>query len=241
MAGRAEIVEHLRVLPCLSSLGYEEIVDISRISRIEEVRRNRILFAETGPVTSLFVVKAGRIKLSKTSSEGRELVLKTLGPGDYFCCAPLLCGGRHLVGAMALEESTLVVIPADRFKEILQRGMSDMGFRVLRGLCGRVQHLSELLENFAFKDVEQRVVELLVRLAAERSPEHGVAYLALTHQDLASMVGSVREVVSRVMARLRRQGVVVEAAAKGFKVHVQALAGLAARYADGGPDPGGGA
>ena len=219
MADRSDIVQDLRVFPCLSSLGHEEILNISQISRIEELERNHILFEETGSVKSLFIVKKGCIKLSKTSPEGRELILKTLGPGDYFCCAPLFSGGRYFVGAVALEDSTLVVIPADRFKEILWGGMNDMGFRVIRGLCGRIKYLSELIENFTFKDVEQRVLATLLRLAEERRPrQEKFVHLALTHQDIASMVGTVREVVSRVMAKLRREGIIVETAIKGFKI-----------------------
>lgn len=218
MSEYSGMVEDIRILPCLACLGNEELLNISEISRMQDLEKNSRLFEATEPVKSLFVVKKGSIKLSKISSKGRELIMKTLGPGDYFCCAPLYAGGKYFVSATALEDSTLVVIPADRFKKMLWGGMNDMGLRVVMGLCKRIKYLSGFIENLSFKDVEQRVLETLVRLAEERETEDNFVHLALTHQDIASMVGTVREVVSRVIAKLRREGIVVESTSKGCTV-----------------------
>jgi CRP-like cAMP-binding protein len=72
-------------------------------------------------------------------------------PGDYFCCSPLFEGGRYVVNAVSLEDSTLVVIPVDAFKRIILDGVNGAGLKIIAGLCSRVRHLSNLVEDLTFK------------------------------------------------------------------------------------------
>jgi CRP/FNR family cyclic AMP-dependent transcriptional regulator len=222
----SETIQYLHVLPCLSGLGADELDIVRELSSPKKIRKNNILFDESDPVKSFFIVKSGSIKLYKTSPEGRELIVKILGPGDYFCCAPLYAGERYFVSAVALEDSSLIVIPSDDFKELICGSMGDMGLKIIAGLCGRIRYLSNLVEDLTFKDVEQRLMEALLRLAEEKSVEGNIVSLTLTHHDIASMIGTVREVVSRTMSKLKKEGVIVESTPKGFKLDREMLSKL---------------
>lgn len=221
-----ETIPDLRTLPCLSVLKEDELSLIGEQAHVSTFLKNEILFRETDPLTFIFIVKTGRIKLFKTSHEGRELTIKLLGPHEYFCCAPLYLDGKYSVSAMAMEDSAVVMIPSKDFKEIISVSVSEIGLRVIRGLCSKIKYLSVLAENLSFKDVEQRIIFALSRLAEEKSPDNNIVSLAVSHQDIASMTGTVREVVSRTMMKLKKEKVIVDSSARGFTVDKEKLSRL---------------
>jgi CRP/FNR family transcriptional regulator len=221
-----EIIDELRILPCLSGLKNEELSPIGVKTYLKTFLKNEVLFRETDPVNFIFVVKSGSIKLFKTSTEGRELSIKLLGPSEYFCCAPLYLDGKYPVSAIAKEDSTVVVIPAKDFKNMLSLSVNEMGMKIITGLCSKIKYLSGLVENLSFRDVEQRIMLALSKLAGEKSPDSNIVPLAVTHQDIASMTGTVREVVSRTMLKLKKDKIIVDSSARGFKVDKEKLSNL---------------
>jgi CRP/FNR family transcriptional regulator len=226
MTHSSEKIQYLRVLPCLTCLDAQDLDVIGQSSNERRIPKNSVIFRESDPVRFFFIVRSGSIKLFKMSPEGRELIVKIIGPGDYFCCAPLYAGERYFVSSVALEDSSLIVIPSDDFKERVCGSMGDMGLKVVAGLCGRIRYLSNLIEDLTFKDVEQRLIAALLRLADEKSPEENIVSLSLTHQDIASMIGTVREVVSRTMSKLKKDGGVIESTIRGFTLDRTILSNL---------------
>ena len=226
----SEIADDLRELPCLSGLKDKELSVIGERAYIKKYLKNDTLFVESDPVRYIFVVKSGQIKLFKTSTDGRELLIKTMGPNEYFCCAPVYRNGTHSVSAVAQEDSTLVVIPAKDFKMMLSENVSDMGLRIISGLCGKIKYLSNFIEDLSFKDVEHRVIMSLLRLAEEKSPGDTLVSLTVTHQDIASMIGSVRVVVSRTMSKLKKENIIVESNIKNFIVDKKRLSLLVSDF-----------
>ncbi len=223
------IMHDLLVLPCLSGLKEGELAFMEQMARLKRITKNNILFEETEPVKFFFVVKQGMVKLYKTSKEGRELIVKVMGPREYFCCAPLYTGSSYFVGAVALEDTLLITIPAEEFKKALKNEVTATGWKIISGLCSKIRHLSSLVEDLTFKDVEERVINTLVRLADERAPGSKTASLQLTHQDIASMTGTVREVVSRTMSRLKKEGIIIDSSVKGFTINKEGLVRLLQR------------
>jgi CRP/FNR family transcriptional regulator len=221
-----ETFNDLRTLPCLSGLKDEDLSAIGEQTHIKTYLKNEILFREDDPANFVFVVKTGMIKLFKISSGDRELSIKILGPSEYFCCAPLYLDGRYHVSAVAREDSAVVVIPAKDFKELISISVNGIGLRIIAGLCGKIKYLSGLVEDLSFRDVEQRIILVLSRLAQEKSPDRNIVSLAITHQDLASMTGTVREVVSRTMLKLKKAEVIVESSVRGFTVDKEKLSNL---------------
>ncbi len=219
----SDVIHDLRKLPCLSGLDREDIAIIEQKVEIKNIAQNQTLFTESDPVRFFFVVRKGTIKLFKSSTEGRELVIRMMRPGDYFCCVPVLNKCKSLVNAVAVEDSTLIAIPEDYFKKVLFGNMGDFGKKLVAGLCGRIRYLSNLVEDLTFRDVEQRVITALLRLAEEKSPEEDIVLLKLTHQDIASITGTVREVVSRTMSKLKKEDIIIETGIRGFKIDKRKL------------------
>ena len=225
MKNNSAMKRNLHVLPCMSSLSNAEIDIIGDITYIKKFIKNDVVFTESDPVSFIFIVKAGSIKLYKISQEGRELIVKIMGPGDYFCCASLFIGGRHSVSAIAVKDSTLIAIPADSFKKALRDSVGVLGFKIITSLCSKIKYLSGVVDDITFKDVEQRVILTLMRLAEEKATDDHV-FLTLTHKDIASMTGTVREVVSRTMSKLKKNGIISDSSSGRFKIHKSKLSCL---------------
>ncbi|MBF0343764.1 MAG: Crp/Fnr family transcriptional regulator [Nitrospirae bacterium] len=213
----------LQCLPCLSAFTLAELSSIERLSVHKKCCKNDYLFWESDEVKNVFIIETGAIKLFKTSEEGREIIIRIMKGGDYFCCAPLYADRKNMVNAIAIEDTSLIIIPADSFHEMIYAGLSPIGIKIMSTLCDRVKHLSNIIENLTFKDVVRRVIMVLLNEANEKDPEQNIVTLSLTHQDIASMIGTVREVVSRTMSRLRKSNMVFGSTSREFKVNKQLL------------------
>ncbi len=211
------VITDLKLLPCLSGLKDDDLGLIEKMARVRRFKKNEVIFEETEKANFFFIITSGSVKLYKASSSGKELLIKIMKQGDYFCCAPLYCG-IYPVSAMAIEESNIIMIPSAEFKELISGGLSTMGLKIISSLCSRIRYLSDIIENITFKDVEERIVLSLFKLAEEKEDIGDIVNLKITHQELAAMTGTVREVVSRCMSRLKREGVILESTAQGLKV-----------------------
>ncbi|MFN3739757.1 MAG: Crp/Fnr family transcriptional regulator [Thermodesulfovibrionales bacterium] len=215
-------IAELKVLPCLSLLTEEDLKLIGEGLEIKNIKKNDTIFSESQPVRDIFIVKNGSVKLYKTSSDGRELIIRIMQKGDYFCCAAALSGERYFVSASAIEDSVVVTLPLHLFKRRIFGNIDPLTMKFIKGLCNRIRYLSSVVEELTFMNVEQRVGNLLLSFAEECGKGDEVE-LSLTHQDIASMVGSVREVVSRVMSKFKKEGIILESNVKGFRVSKQRL------------------
>ena len=220
-----DIIAQLRTLDCLELLQEKSLLKIAEVARKRVLFREEVLFEEGEDVGSLCMICTGSLKLFKVSPEGRELIIRIAKAGDLCGCESLFREDRYLMSAMALEESEVILMPAERFKEVFISESGAAGLRLLESLFTCVQQLVGLIDNLAFKDVELRILDKLYELTCHSSLSEPVT-LRLTHQDIASMVGTVREVVSRTMSKLKRKGVVVESTVRGFRVDRTRLAEL---------------
>ncbi|MEO5357716.1 MAG: Crp/Fnr family transcriptional regulator [Nitrospirae bacterium YQR-1] len=211
--------DQLRLLPCLSEFSDDDLDDIGKKSFVKKYCKNDFVFLASDEVKFFFIIESGAIKLYKNSVEGREIVIRVMEMGEHFCCAPIYVDNKNMVNAVAVEDTTVLAIPVDDFTAMLFNGLSDFGLKILRTLCSRVKHLSSIVENITFKDVEMRVLKVLVDSADRKNPEAETVPLTLTHQEIAAMTGTVREVVSRTMSRLRKCGIVTSGNQREFIIN----------------------
>jgi CRP/FNR family transcriptional regulator len=214
-----DIIQDLRGLPYLSGLDSDKLSGLARHAHKKRLSKGYLLFKELETIKYCFILQSGKIKLYKTSLEGRELIIRIVNPGEYICHESLFNGGRYFLNAVTVEESSVIVLPSDNFREVIHGEIGELGLKILEGLSERIKSLMTLVEDLAFRDVEQRIIVKLLQFAEEESHEKGnVVHLSLTHQDIASMTGTVREVVSRTMSKLKKKGVIVESTFRGFKI-----------------------
>ncbi|HKV50995.1 MAG TPA: Crp/Fnr family transcriptional regulator [Gemmatimonadaceae bacterium] len=172
-----------------------------------------VLFTTGEECRGLYFVEDGRVRIYRTSPDGKEQVLHVEGPGRPVAELPLFDGGPYPASAITIEETRLVFLPRADF-EHLYRAYPDIAHAIIQGLGRRLRHLVHVAETLAFRDVAARLALLLVGYA-ERSgrstPAGVVVTLDRTQEELALEIGAARESVSRALKQLRRTGLIQSA------------------------------
>ena len=153
--------------------------------------------------TALFLVASGRVQLYRTTRDGRRFVIATLGPGSMFGEAALLGGEWPDTSAVALEPCTVWTMPRQKALEISSTDAM-FGFGLMQAMGQRVLEAENRLEQVAYSTIAARLAALLLELAGD-DPD-GV--VRATHQDLADMLGTWRETVSKTLQDFRQRGLV---------------------------------
>ena len=223
MSGNTEAI--LRKTPLFASLTEAETKALAARTLRKRFQKDEQLFAEGDPCTGLYVVADGKIRIFKLSPSGREQILAVEGPGSSFAELPVFDGGNYPAAASALEDTEVLFISRKDFQNFC-REHPDVGLKVIAVVGSRLRRLVGLIEELSFTTVRQRLIALILRLAqAEgvRSTEGIRIELTKSHQDLASELGTVRELVSRNLSRLEAEGLLD---VEGRKIVVKDLQGL---------------
>ncbi|SET36482.1 response regulator [Hymenobacter actinosclerus] len=172
------------------------------------IRRRQDIYLEGEESARLYFVQSGRVKTVKTTAGGKELIVGLHGPGEFFGYLPLLQNTPHCDSAIAVDETELLYIPKDDFMALLLRN-PEVGRQFVQLLAGQVSGQAELLLALAYNSVRRRVADTLVQLheqqAGTAAAEVGIQ---LTRDDMAAMVGTAPESLSRTLNEFRHDGLV---------------------------------
>lgn len=200
----------LRQLPIFSELDDVALGRLAERCVPRNVAAGHVLFTAGEACRGLYIVQDGRVRIFRTSPEGREQVLHIEGPGRAVAELPLFDGGPYPASAMTMDDSRLVFLPRADF-EYLYRTHPDIAHAIIRGLGVRLRHLVQVTETLAFRDVAARLAMLLADYA-ERSgkatPRGVELTLRRTQEELSLEIGTARESVSRALKQLRRKGLI---------------------------------
>lgn len=150
---------------------------------------------------SLFLVVSGRVQLYRTTGRGHRFVVATLGPGSMFGEASLLGGDTPNTQAVGLESGTIWSLPGKEALEILSTDAM-FGFGLMQAIGERVKEAENRLEHMAYKTISSRLASLLLELGGD-DPERVVH---ATHCELADMLGTWRETISKTLQDFRNRG-----------------------------------
>jgi CRP/FNR family cyclic AMP-dependent transcriptional regulator len=187
------------------------IEDLARRVSLRRVLGGNPIVAQDEPGDALYVIMAGRVKIVVFGDSGREVTLSVLRTGDIFGEMSLFDGGSRSAHVVAIDPTTALAIS----REDLLRHMAsfpETSLRLLGELAKRLRRADETIAELALCDVSERLIRKLVGLAREEggeSPEGLMIRRRPTQQDLANMVGSCRETISRTFNSLARKGLIV--------------------------------
>ena len=198
----------LRKAPLFASLSGDEMTALRRRVSSKKYDRGETLFSEGDARRGLYIVGRGKIRIFKVSATGREQILSMEGPGSSFAELPVFDGGNYPASATASEESEVLFISRKDFQDFC-REHPEVGLKVIAVVGSRLRRLVGIIEDLSFTTVRQRLIGLIVRLAqasSTRTTDGVQVELNKTQQDLAAELGTVRELVSRNLARLQAEG-----------------------------------
>ncbi len=208
---RAARREALRGCALFRALTDAELEAVLARSTIRRIRQGHTLMHRGDPATGMVVILHGHIRISVTSSEGREISLGILRTGDVVGEMALLDGGERSADAVAMEDSVLLAISRSDFLPLLE-GNPGLCLRLMSVLCARLRDANRSVEEISTLSLAARLGYTLLRLTNARGeldlPQLRVG-LRLSQKDLASLVGASREKVNRQLRHWEQEGVLV--------------------------------
>ncbi len=198
------LADFLKSLPYFTALGAEEIERIEKDILEYSLAKGEVLFLEGEPCRALYIVRSGQIRIFKSSLEGREQVLLIAKPSDTFNDVPVFDGGPNPASASALEPSTVLIIPKAKLLSLMAD--SPMALPILKVFAMRLRHLTVLVEDLSFRHVVSRLAKTLLELATTEQEPSPIK--RLTQDEMAAMVGTVRDVIGRALKTLEKAGAI---------------------------------
>jgi CRP/FNR family transcriptional regulator, cyclic AMP receptor protein len=201
---------YLKKIPLFQDLGPDAMTRLAETVQIAEIRRRQVIYLPGDPGRTVYFVNGGRVKISKVTRDGKELTLAYRGPGELFGEIALIEGGPREEMAEAMENALLTEMERGDFERLIQT-QPLLGLRLARLLTQRRRDIENKIENLVFKDVNSKLAELLIRLAAEFGVDDArgtLVALKITHQEMANLIGSTRETVSLTLSQFKRKGLI---------------------------------
>lgn len=201
------MVHFLRQIPLFSALKDEEIEAIYKLSVTKKCSKDTIILLEDEEGDTLFVILSGKVKVTTFSESGKEVIFSILNEGDFFGDMSLLDGKPRSATVISIEESELRLIRRSDFNKLIE-SHPGIALKLLEELTSRLRKADERIESLALLDVTGRVAGILLQLADERGEKTERSILIKsrpTHQELANMVGTTRETVTRILKQLENK------------------------------------
>lgn len=217
MVPKTELISHIALF---AGLGESETAALAQRAVERRFAGGEMLFWEGEACAGIFLIAEGSVKIFKTSPGGRELMLSLETAPCTVAELPLFDGGPYPASVRAVEGVVALFVNKSDFQQVC-RQYPDVALKILAVVGRRLRNLVGLVESVTFGSVTQRLARLL--LEASRQAGGDAFELPHTHQELASRLGTVREVVSRNLARFRAEGMV---RIEGHQLQILDRAGL---------------
>lgn len=179
---------------------------VGKLARIAETRvykRGELIFSDGDAANGLYMLFTGRIKVFKLSLEGKEQILHIIGPGEPFGEVALFLGAPFPAYAEALEESKAVYFPRAAFVDLIKQDPY-LAMNMLAVLSQRLKYFTRLIEDLSLKEVPQRFASYL--LYGDEEGEKAYVHLNIAKGQLASLLGTIPETLSRILGKMVSEG-----------------------------------
>lgn len=214
-----EISNYLKVIPIFSQINQDEIKKISDIAKERFYKKGNIIIGEGDKGDRIFIIKTGKVKIYKTSLDGREVILDIKNDGSVFGEVVLFNDINYPASVEAIEDTNLYVIKNEDIEEIIKNN-SDIALEIIKVLNRRLHDAQKKLKNMALNDTYVRTAQLLIKLSTKygKDTKDGLEIdLRLTREELASLAGTSRETVSRALSQFNKENAII---IKGRKIIV---------------------
>jgi CRP/FNR family transcriptional regulator len=187
-------------------LPAEQVEDLSRICLDQRYRKGQELFSEGSRAKGFYLAVSGKFKIYKLSPEGKEQILHIFGAGEVFGEVAAFTGGNYPASAGAIEPGRALFFPRMAFLELIGKEPA-IAVNLLGILSQRLRLFTRMIEDLSLKEVPGRLAAYLMYLS-ERSGSIRHLDLDITKTQLASLLGTIPETLSRILAKMVQQGII---------------------------------
>jgi CRP/FNR family transcriptional regulator/CRP/FNR family cyclic AMP-dependent transcriptional regulator len=195
-------------VPFFANLRDDQTNELAKALVPRRFNPGQVIFHLGDPGGLLYLISKGKVKISHTTTEGQEVVLAILGPGDFFGELALLDDSPRSATAVALEVTETLTLHREEFMRYLSDN-PDFALHVLKTLARHIRRLNTQLADIFFLDLPGRLARVLINLADQygaKTQNGTVIGLSLTQTDLAEMTGATRVSINKALGRFRRNG-----------------------------------
>jgi len=194
----------LKNIPIFTELDDQALSTVLSRARKLVFRKNTLLMSEGEPGQSMYVILSGAVKVFVADEDGAELTLFLEGPGSYIGEISLLDDSPRSASVTTIEKTEVLAISKDVFLDSIA-SHPEISFQIVRSMTRRLRWATDMVRSLALKNVYQRLALKLIELTED---EDGALVIPrkLSHQELANMIGSSREMVGKVLAELTKGG-----------------------------------
>jgi CRP-like cAMP-binding protein len=187
------------------------MMELNRISSMSEVKPHQPIYFPDEPSHSIFLLKKGHVKISRLNTDGKEVILEVVGPGEIFGELAFVEEGlQRSEMAQALDDVVICAVKQEDFEKLMIKN-PELNFNVTKRIGLRMKKFEERVTDLVFKDVRKRVASFLVGYAEEFGKvKQGIVTIKmhLSHQEIAFLTGSARQTVTTTLNELRSAGLI---------------------------------
>ncbi len=205
---RIVTLEFLANVPIFDSLSPEQLEPLGAKMRTRKYQRGEVVFHQDDPGDRMHIIVHGRVRISLNSGDGREKDVALLQPGECFGEMAILDGSNRSAKATAVEDIETLVLMREDFIEFIAEH-PEVATHTTAVLAHRLRNANQMMGDLAFLDVPTRVAKQLIELANKQldgAAPSGEIEITIGQDELARLVGSSRETVSRALTSYRRMG-----------------------------------
>jgi CRP/FNR family transcriptional regulator len=197
-------ISQIASIPLFDGLPRDQLEDLATILVDNIFGHGQSVFMEGDEGNGFYVAISGRVKIYKLSSEGKEQILHIFGPGEPFGEVPVFAGQKFPANAAAMEDSRLFFLPRNAFINLIRKN-PDLALNMLGVLSRRLRKFTQLVEDLSLKEIPARLAAYLLYLRELRG-EKDELELDISKNQLASVLGTIPETLSRILRRMNKRG-----------------------------------
>jgi len=203
---RDALTEQISSISLFNRLSSDQIEALAMIAVENYYMKGENIFSEDEQATGFYVVVNGRVKIFKLSSEGREQILHIFGPGEVFGEVPVFAGKKYPASADAMEKSRILFFPRDSLIRLIEKNPS-IALNMLAVLSMRLRRFTSMIDDLSLREVPGRLAKHLLFLSEQKQNSHELE-LSITKGQLASLLGTIPETLSRILTKMTEQGII---------------------------------
>ena len=221
----------LRKIELLALLTEGEVLQVINKLQVRNFRKNEIVLVEEDSNDFMYVILEGEVKVTRTSEDGKEIILAIHSAGDFFGEMSLIDGQTTSATVTAIEESLIALISKEDFYSLLYNEKKIL-LSLLQSFCRRIRASNKTIEILSYTNAQQRIKALFRALAGKygvKSGEGTVLNIQIAHRDIAGMTGLTRETVTKIMTELKDEGCISILADKFIRLNNRFAGSLSRR------------
>jgi len=220
------LADRIATIALFDGLPREQLEELSHIVVEQRFKKGQSLFSDGMEATGMYGIISGKVKIYKMALDGKEQILHIFGEGEFFGEVPVFAGGSYPAHAEALEDSRFLFFPRAELVALIQKEPS-LAMNMLAVLSLRLRRFTHLIEDLSLKEVPGRLAAYLLYMS-DREGESARLELDITKGQLASILGTIPETLSRILGRMSQQELIRVEGRKIELLDREALESLAA-------------